>query len=144
MLGEHCACRGSLLFPPLRPLGVSLVSEAGSEEGEARELPASPVLLSGFSAALQVRRVLGPLSSRHPARGLREGRGEGEPSRAAPEPGSLQESCVLGWGFPSRPAPLAAENLRDKGRLPSLGRALAGGFGRLFSFITPSPAIKSP
>lgn len=46
----------------IRPQGLSLVPEAGNEEGKAREIPASPSLLPGFSTALEVRRVPGSLS----------------------------------------------------------------------------------
>lgn len=36
------------------------------EESEARQLLASPTLLPGLSSAFQVRRMLGPFSSRPP------------------------------------------------------------------------------
>lgn len=94
--------RGEIPLPSAP--GVSLVAEAGNEQGEARELPTSPARLPGFSAALQTRRAPGPLRLRSPSRGLRGGR--------SPAP---CKKVALWTGV--SPAPRAAERPPGKGSL---------------------------
>lgn len=89
MHGEHWPYEGS--SSSLRPPGVSLVPEADNEEGEARELPASPALLPGFSTALRVREGAGSPLLPTPCPGAPAGPGPGRAGLPL-EPGSPRES----------------------------------------------------
>lgn len=130
MLWRHRACGGSLLFHP--PSGAFLGTRSREWGGEGEGDPSLSLSPAWLLHSFGGEEGAGfPLLSTLCV-GLR---GAG----LLLEPGSLHESCALGWGFHLAPRPW-----QPRGWKAGFRASARLWFGDLFSFTTPSPAIKSP